>query len=268
MRSQKSIDNPKDSDRSDRKPQREDVRAQGRARSRPGAESNSLYERVRESDSSAYDNSKHGKSNLKSDLDNIKAKYDALYNEKKRQLNERARSGAGRLKETIENILEADKGHKANKLRESVSGNLTLKEMSQDNERLHRENEKLAKAAARLKKKADDRKKTLRQLFELMTEKDKELNVYKWTMGAGAGQKQLQLIQDQINKKNRELQKYIEQLEKELTQKEKFMFQLEQDVITVKKAVLAQSRKGLLNVETVDEKQLHPINVASKVIFL
>ena len=54
-----------------------------------------------------------------------------------------------------------------------------LKEQTEKNEKLKKENSYMIKLTKKLELKASERKKTLKQLFELVTEKEKELNYYK-----------------------------------------------------------------------------------------
>ena len=54
-----------------------------------------------------------------------------------------------------------------------------LKDLSNENLKILKENQNLTKVNKKLDTKASDRKKTLKQLYALLTEKDKELNFYK-----------------------------------------------------------------------------------------
>jgi len=58
-----------------------------------------------------------------------------------------------------------------------------VKDLDDKNNKFKKENSQLTKISKKLELKANERKKTLKQLFELVTEKDKELNFYKSNYG-------------------------------------------------------------------------------------
>jgi len=146
---------------------------------------------------------------LKSDLDSLKLKYEVL---KSKQLVGRKEEKLERAGTTIEAEI------------------LNHKDPTNDVEKLIRENEKLEKTVARLRKKADDRKKTLRQLFELMTEKEKELNVYKWTMGSRNAEKYIQMVQSHVEQKQKEIEGKFKKLKNRFIEKEEELVELEKRV--------------------------------------
>jgi len=160
--------------------------------------------------------------NLKSDLDNLKLKYEVL----------RSKQLVGRKEEKLE---------KANRTIEAEI--LQHKGTTNEIEKLIQENEKLEKTVVKLRKKADDRKKTLRQLFELMTEKEKELNVYKWTMGSRNSEKYTQMIQGLIEQKQKELEGKYKKLKKKFAEKEEELAKLEKKMTSLK-ATISKANKS------------------------
>ena len=145
--------------------------------------------------------------------------------------------------------LRQERGH-SSKPRESRE--IRLNDLAEDNERLSKENEKLGKTVQRLRKKADDRKKTLKQLFELMTEKEKELNVYKWSAGAGINTKSMQAVEEVINKRYKDIEKMCDKMQGKLNQKEKDLLVLEANVSDLKKLQFKSGKD--LNIDTEDKK--------------
>jgi len=168
---------------------------------------------------------------LKSDLDNLKVKYEAL---KSKQLVDRREERPSTTAVPIDRLERRERSIEAD----------TKNVASEAMEKLRIENEKLEKIVARLRKKADDRKKTLRQLFELMTEKEKELNVYKWTMGAGNSEKHLNKVKEMIEAKRAELEVDFEKIKKKLGHREEELWKLEEKVSKLKKNVAMGNPKA------------------------
>lgn len=67
-----------------------------------------------------------------------------------------------------------------------------IQELAEHNDRLAKDNATLVKVAKKLDQKVEERKKNLKKMFEVLTEKEKELNFYKAQYNkANEGQQQL-----------------------------------------------------------------------------
>ena len=109
-----------------------------------------------------------------------------------------------------------------------------VEDLTVQKENLTKENLKLLKVVKKLHRKAEDRKKNLKQLFELMTEKEKELEQYK---SGKTG------VVDSANREAREEAVLKQQkLEKDIKKKEKELRKLEEDIAEKKKEVGSAGR--------------------------
>lgn len=120
-----------------------------------------------------------------------------------------------------------------------------VQELSEHNDRLAKDNAKLVKLAKKLEQKAVERKSNLKKLFDLMEEKEKELNYYK--LNNKETPKNLNQVSKQVeefvNHKQNEMKKQYENLVKVLNEKEESLSYLEDFVSKVKPALLNSSSK-------------------------
>ena len=130
-----------------------------------------------------------------------------------------------------------------------VSMEKKFEKLVQELEILKMENEELYKKARKVREKADERKKTLKQLFELVMEKDKEINAYKEALkGKGEGtQKKKDDIFKAFEAKANELMLKVGFLEKKLLDKEfklKSLTELTQKLLQAKQIKESKSAKS------------------------
>jgi len=76
-----------------------------------------------------------------------------------------------------------------------------------------------------------------------MTEKEKELNVYKYTIGAGNSEKHLNKVKEMVEAKRAELEVDFEKIKKKLGHREEELWQLEEKVSKLKKNVAMGNKK-------------------------
>ena len=118
-------------------------------------------------------------------------------------------------------------------------------ELSEHNDRLAKDNAKLVKLAKKLEQKAIERKSNLKKLFDLMEEKERELNYYK--MNNKETPTNLNQVSKQVEEfvthKQNEMKKQYENLVKVLNEKEESLSYLEDFVTKMKPALLNSSSK-------------------------
>lgn len=211
-------------------------------------------ERAREIRSAGLEENRIQANILRADLEDLKAQCEALKHERVLQAKEK---DANRDSQEIgQGEIKGERRGHSHKPRESRE--IKLNELTEDNERLFKENEKLGKTVVRLRKKADERKKTLKQLFELMTEKEKELNVYKWSAGAGINTKSMQAVEEIVSKKYKEMEKTCDKLQGKISQKEKDLVVLEAKVSDLKRLQSKSSKE--LKIDTEEKKHLRSLS--------
>ena len=242
--------------RSDKKPPKESRSSLDRSRAKIRGGSSEVVDRLGREDLSRSGHHPVNISTLKADLDNLKSKYEVLAHEKGRRPPSSSKLEV--LNQTEDRSRRMSREKVANVASEDLNGK--LKEANAKNEKIHHENEKLEKTVIRLRKKADDRKNTLRQLFELLTEKEKELNVYKWNMDVNNNQKQMQSFKELMEKSQKEIEKKCEGLENQIFQKEKDFVRLEQNMTTVRQMLV----KNTMRMEELEERELKQVHSAKK----
>lgn len=109
---------------------------------------------------------------------------------------------------------------------ESVSEEKALA-LLKENQELKREFEKLVKVSQKLEQKAEERKKSLKQLFDILTEKEKELAAIK---SGDLKEKAFEKIKQQISIGIETFEKGFVRLQNQLQQKELELSNLEQVV--------------------------------------
>jgi chromosome segregation ATPase len=107
-----------------------------------------------------------------------------------------------------------------------------IKELSEQNENLTKENAKLTKNSKKLEQKADERKKNLKQLFELLEEKEKELGFYKTGPALGLTN-HAERLEDLIKEKSLELESQYQAVEQQLKEKSEELDKLTSFITTI-----------------------------------
>ena len=102
-----------------------------------------------------------------------------------------------------------------------------IEDLTSQKENLTKENLQLLKVIKKLHRKAEDRKKNLKQLFELMTEKEKEIEHYKKNQLKNMALDQGTKGDDGSKNKNGERERRHDVLDSEIKRKEKELKQLE-----------------------------------------
>ena len=243
--------------RSDKKPPKEVRSSLDRSRIKVRGGSSEVVDRLGREDLSRSGNHAVNISSLKADLDSLKSKYEVLAHDKGRRPPSVSKHEVVNQAEDRSRRMSREKAVAV--VSEDLSGK--LKEANAKNEKIHHENEKLEKTVIRLRKKADDRKNTLRQLFELLTEKEKELNVYKWNMDVNNNQKQMQSFKELMEKSQKEIEKKCEGLESQIFQKEKDFIRLEQNLIIVRQTLV----KNTMRMEELEGRELKQSHSAKKI---
>jgi len=117
-------------------------------------------------------------------------------------------------------------------------------ELSEHNDRLAKDNAKLVKLAKKLEQKAIERKSNLKKLFDLMEEKERELNYYKMNNKETPTNISKQ-VEEIVNLKQNEMKKQYENLVKVLNEKEESLSYLEDFVTKMKPALLNSKRANM-----------------------
>jgi len=151
--------------------------------------------------------------NLNSELTNLKAKYREVSNERQR-LNE-------------ENLILKGKNVPKDLMKR-------VEDLSSQKENLSKENLQLLKVIKKLHRKAEDRKKNLKQLFELMTEKEKEIAQYKQNQGKTPAESK--------SEETTQKEKILESLNSQIKQKETELQNLEETLAKKNQDLKSQSR--------------------------
>ena len=162
-----------------------------------------------------------------------------------------------------------------------------VQELTEHNDRLAKDNTKLVKVAKKLEQKAEERKKNLKKLFELMAEKEKELGFYKnnYNKSTDTSSQVVKKLEDSIQDTSNELLKRYEKIAKIVQEKEQVLQYLEESISRVlphvlnhkssngfnennnssrEDLVMLDQRKQQIN-EMITQINLIPISQASKV---
>ena len=162
-----------------------------------------------------------------------------------------------------------------------------VQELTEHNDRLAKDNTKLVKVAKKLEQKAEERKKNLKKLFELMAEKEKELGFYKnnYNKSTDASPQVVKKLEDSIQNTSNELLKRYEMIARSVQDKEQVLRNLEESISRVlphvlnyrssqgfnenknasrEDLIMLDQRKQKIN-EMITQINLIPISQASKV---
>ena len=137
---------------------------------------------------------------LRQEFSSLKMKFEKVNDEKARVLQEN----------TLLKTKFLAQGNNSNK----------IKELQEQNESLVQDKLKLGRIIKKLEKKAEERKKNLKQLFELLTEREKELEKLKdATVYASVKGRPVQ-VEDLIRSREKDMQAKLQQIEYRLKIKE------------------------------------------------
>lgn len=129
----------------------------------------------------------------------------------------------------------------------------------QENQELRADHEKLIKISQKIEKKAEDRKQSLKKLFELLTQKERELE----SMKAGnLKEKVAEKIQNQVNSHLEIFERNFADLQTHLQQKELELQKLEEVV----SRLLSRDALGLTDEQSIEEllhSQLPSLEIVS-----
>lgn len=129
----------------------------------------------------------------------------------------------------------------------------------QENQELRADHEKLIKISQKIEKKAEDRKQSLKKLFELLTQKERELE----SMKAGnLKEKVAEKIQNQVNSHLEIFERNFADLQTHLQQKELELQKLEEVV----SRLLSRNALGLTDEQSIEEllhSQLPSLEIVS-----
>lgn len=129
----------------------------------------------------------------------------------------------------------------------------------QENQELRTDHEKLIKISQKIEKKAEDRKQSLKKLFELLTQKERELE----SMKAGnLKEKVAEKIQNQVNSHLEIFERNFADLQTHLQQKELELQKLEEVV----SRLLSRNALGLTDEQSIEEllhSQLPSLEIVS-----
>lgn len=123
-----------------------------------------------------------------------------------------------------------------------------VKELSEHNDKLAQDNAKLVKVAKNLEQKADERKKNLKKLFNLMAEKEKELNVYKSNYNSAnktnneSFSQMSKKLEGLVNQRQNEMAQRCEELGEALEDRERALRHLEEVVVDLRNTVLSMQQ--------------------------